>query len=154
MRAIPWSPAVHSLFPRGPRAIVRTVLLATARGGSGFAHVKATAHGYRADDIVGNFASPAEAALAWAMATAEAAEAAEAASGAGTKDAADAEAEAPAEAPAAEAPAARETPRARPSGATQRLDFSTQPAATQGTPTGSSPARAPLEAVPPPSLCR
>ena len=74
---------------------------------------------------------------------AEAAEAAEAASGAGTKDAADAEAEAPAEAPAAEAPAARETPRARPSGATQRLDFSTQPAATQGTPTGSSPARAP-----------
>ena len=27
-----WSPAVHSLFPRGPRAIVRTVLLATARG--------------------------------------------------------------------------------------------------------------------------
>ena len=82
---------------------------------------------------------------------AEAAEAAEAASGAGTKDAADADAEAPAEAPAAEAPAARETPRARPSGATQRLDFSTQPAATQGTPTGSSPARAPLEAVPPPS---
>ena len=32
LRAIPWSPAVHSLFPRGPRAIVRTVLLATARG--------------------------------------------------------------------------------------------------------------------------
>ena len=32
LRAIPWSPAVHSLFPRGPRAIVKTVLLATARG--------------------------------------------------------------------------------------------------------------------------
>ena len=32
LRAIPWSPAVHSLFPRGPRAVVKTVLLATARG--------------------------------------------------------------------------------------------------------------------------
>ena len=68
------------------------------------------------------------------------------------KDARAAEAaEAPVEAPAAEAPAVRETPRARPSGATQRLDFSTQPASTQGTLAGSSPARAPLEAVPPPS---
>ena len=32
LRAIPWSPAVHSLFPRGPRASGRTGLLATARG--------------------------------------------------------------------------------------------------------------------------
>ena len=50
----------------------------------------------------------------------------------------------------AEAPAACETPRA-PTGATQRLDFSTQPGSTQDTPAGSSPARAPLETVPPPS---
>ena len=56
----------------------------------------------------------------------------------------------PAEPAEEEAPAARETPRA-PTGATQRLDFSTQPCSTQGTPFGSSPARAPLETAMPPS---
>lgn len=32
LRCIAWLPAMHSLFPRGPRAIVKTVLPATARG--------------------------------------------------------------------------------------------------------------------------